>query len=238
MAKKPIKDKEGKTIVHEGKQIERWKEFFEGLLNRQVNIEEFEFQEGNQEQTENEIYVEDNRISTTMPTKAEIIASLKEIKNGKAPGGDNITPEMLKANPNLTAEILYDLLKEIWEKEIIPDDWKKGLLIKIPKKSDMSLCTNWRGITLLSVVSKVLTRIILNRIKGVIDTKLRKEQAGFRSEYSCIDMINTLRIIIEQCSEFESPVYLAFVDFEKAFDSITRESIWKALCEFGVPGKI
>ena len=51
-------------------------------------------------------------------------------------------------------------------------------------------------------------------------------------------MINTLRIVIEQSSEYQAPLYLSFVDFEKAFDSISRESIWKALTVFGVPRKI
>lgn len=235
--RKPIKNKNGETVVMEAEQMKVWKEFFEELLNREVEEDE-QVDTRNAEQNGEQQLQEDPRISQTTPIKSEIITALKEMKNGKAPGVDNITPEMLKADIEVTATIFQDLLKDVWEKEEIPEDWKKGLLIKIPKKGDASLCSNWRGITLLSVPSKILTRIILNRIKEVVDTKLRREQAGFRRDYSCIDMINTLRIIIEQSSEYQTPLYLSFVDFEKAFDSISRESMWRALRYFGVPKKI
>ena len=84
----------------------------------------------------------------------------------------------------------------------------------------MSLCDNWREITLLSIPSKVLTRVILGRIKDAIDKDLRDEQAGFRKEISCTDQIPTLRVIIEQTLEWQSSLYICFVDFEKAFDSV------------------
>jgi len=55
--------------------------------------------------------------------------------------------------------MLYPLLEKIWEKEKIPEDWEEGLIIKIPKKADLSNCNNWRGVTLLSTPSKILTKI-------------------------------------------------------------------------------
>jgi hypothetical protein len=60
----------------------------------------------------------------------------------------------------------------------LPDEWKKGILTKLPKKGDLTNCYNWRGITMLSLPSKILSRIILNRIKGYIENKLRREQNG------------------------------------------------------------
>ena len=107
--------------------------------------------------------------------------------------------------------------------------------MKLPKKGDLALCKNWRGIMLLSVPSKVLTRIILERLKDAIDEQLRPEQAGFRKDKSCTDQIATLRIIIEQSLEWQSPLYMNFIDFQKAFDSIDRETIWKLLQHYGIP---
>jgi hypothetical protein len=107
--------------------------------------------------------------------------------------------------------------------------------VKIPKKGDYRNCKNWRGITLLVVTSKVFTRIILDRISGILETGIRKEQAGFRPNRSCADQINTLRIIIEQSLYFQSPLHLLFVDYQKAFDSVDRIWIWKALKERGLP---
>ena len=73
---------------------------------------------------------------------------------------------------------------------------------------------------LLSTAGKVLDRIILERLKAEVDDRLRDEQAGFRKERSCTDHIATLRIIVEQSLEWNSPVFVTFVDYEKAFDSI------------------
>jgi hypothetical protein len=99
-------------------------------------------------------------------------------------------------------------------------------------------CDKWRGITLLSLPSKVFTRVLLNRIKEHINLRLRKEQAAFRPNRSCIDQINTLRIITEQCIEWSSHLYTVFVNFEKAFNTIKREDMWKEVKRYGVPTQI
>ena len=107
-------------------------------------------------------------------------------------------------------------------------------MVKLPKKGDMSSCNNWRGIMLLSIPGKVLTRIILERIKTALEKKLRDEQAGFHQDRSCTDHISTMRIIIEQSLEWQSPLYSVFVDFLKAFDSIDRKkTIWKLMQHYG-----
>ena len=87
---------------------------------------------------------------------------------------------------------------------------------------------------LLSIPSKVLTRVILNRMKVAVDEALRDEQVGFRKDRSCIDQIARLRIIVEQTIEWSSPLYLLFVDFEKAFDSLDREAMWRILRHYGI----
>ena len=88
------------------------------------------------------------------------------------------------------------------------------------------------------IASKILSRIVLDRIKSALDSMLRNEQADFRLECSCTDQIATLRIIIEQSLEWNSGLFLAFIDFEKAFDSVDREAMWQILQHYGVPGKI
>ena len=70
----------------------------------------------------------------------------------------------------------------IWIGEEIPKEWNKGLIIKIVKKGDTTLCDNYRGITLLSVPSKIFTKIINQRIQEGIDDELRQEQAGLEKE--------------------------------------------------------
>ena len=87
-------------------------------------------------------------------------------------------------------------------------------------------CKNWRGITLLSVVSKVMGRIVIDRIRTGVESKLKKEQAGFRSGTGTTEQIFILRNIIEQSIEWQSSLYVNFIDFEKAFDSVHMNSLW------------
>ena len=176
-------------------------------------------------------------MNTNPPTKAEVSKAIKSLKSGKAAGPDGIPPEALKADVQTSTEMIHPLLMKIWESEQIPEEWKKGYLVKLPKKGDLSSCNNWRGIMLLSVPSKILTRIILERLKRALDKTLREEQAGFRQDRSCTDHIATLRIIIEQSLEWQSPLYSIFVDFQKAFDSVDRDVIWRLMQHYGFPPK-
>ena len=91
---------------------------------------------------------------------------------------------------------------------------------------------------LLSVTSKVLSRVILNRLSETSDTLLRKEQAGFRKGRSCADQIFTLRQIVEQSNEWNTTIYANFIDFAKAFDSINRPALWRILSHYGIPDKM
>ncbi|VDO75265.1 unnamed protein product [Schistosoma margrebowiei] len=79
---------------------------------------------------------------------------------------------------------------------------------------------------------------MLNRMKDCVDVQLRDQQAGFRTDRSCIDQIATLRIIVEQSIEWNSSLYINFIDYEKAFDSVDRTTLWKLLRHYGVPQKI
>ena len=90
----------------------------------------------------------------------------------------------------------------------------------------------------MNMASKVFCRVILECIKTALDGKLREEQAEFRAGRSCKDQIATKRIIVEQSIEWQSSLYISFIDFEKAFVSISREVLWKLLRHYGMPIKI
>ena len=159
------------------------------------------------------------------------------LKNGKAAGPDDIPAEAIKADPETATNMLHTLFTKIWEREEIPAEWKEGIIIKLPKKGDLRECSNYRGIMLLSVPGKVLNRILLERMKEAVDPKLRDQQAGFRQNRSCADQIASLRIIVEQSLEWNSPLYVNFIDYEKAFDSVDRETLWKLMRHYGIPEK-
>lgn len=225
---RPVKDKQGSIIMGKEEQLNRWAEHFEELLNRPSppNLPDIQPAEV------------DLQINWDRPRKEEIKKAILLLKNGKAAGPDSIPAEALKADPDAMAETLYPLFGKIWEEEEIPTDWKESYIIKLPKKGDLSKCSNYRGITLLSVPGKVFNRVILERMKDAVDPHLRDQQAGFRKNRSCADQIATLRVIVEQSLEWNSPLYVNFVDYEKAFDSVDRETLWRLLRHYGVPTKL
>ncbi|VDP81365.1 unnamed protein product [Schistosoma mattheei] len=103
------------------------------------------------------------------------------------------------------------LFSKIWDEEQVPTDWKEGLLVKIPKKGDLS--------------KKSLQQGIVKQNEGLVDAQLRDQQAGLRKDRSCTDQIATPRIIVEKSTEWNSLLYINFIDFEKAFDSVDRTTL-------------
>jgi len=127
----------------------------------------------------------------------EVKAAINVMKSGKAGGVDGVTAETLKAEETETPCLLMCIFREIWESETIPEEWKTGLIVKLPKKGDLGDCNNWRGVTLLPITSKVFSKIIHTRLAETLDEYIRQEQAGFRPGHSCSDHIFTLRQILE-----------------------------------------
>ncbi|VDP35183.1 unnamed protein product [Schistosoma curassoni] len=80
--------------------------------------------------------------------------------------------------------------------------------------------------------------MLLNRIKDSVDVQLRDQQAGFRNDRLCTDQIAALRIIMEQSTEWNSSLYINFIDYGKAFDIVNRTTLRKLLRYCGVPENI
>ena len=189
----PIKAKGGTLLIAQTDINNRWIEHFTELLNRPPPNKKFEFDPTPP--------IEDQNIELGPITKAEVIKAISSIKNNKAPGIDEIPGELLKANEPTALNRLVNFYSNLWDGEKIPNEWKMGVIIKIPKKGNLNECGNWRGITILSIPYKIYCIIILNRITKTIDNKLRENQCGFRVNRSCIDHIFTLRNILEQSHE-------------------------------------
>ena len=157
-------------LTAQEEQLKRWEEHFSEIFNKDDN------NVGSKQETQN-VEEEDNsgnetEVKLDPPTKIEIQLALSQLENGKAAGLDNINREVLNVDPEITAEMLYPLLEKIWKEEKISEDWEEGLIIKILKKGDLSYCNNWRGVTLLSIPSKILAIIILNRIQNMVEQHL------------------------------------------------------------------
>ena len=224
----PIKDRNGNVLMREEEQEARWIEHFQSVLNQPSPCTTF-----TPDQYAEEVHTLD--VNEEAITPHEVQQAVTSLKNNKAPGIDEVSAELLKHGGNSVILWLTNILNQIWRNRKVPRDWRKGIIVKVPKKGSLSDCNNWRGITLLSVPGKVFCKVLLNRLKNAVDGAIREEQAGFRPGRSCSEQIFILRNIIEQSVEFQTPLYINYVDFKKAFDSIHRPSLWKIVASYGIP---
>ena len=137
--------------------------------------------------------------------------------------------------------MVKDLFNKIYELSNFPDIWCESLIITIHKKGRTDVPDNYRGISLLNVLSKSFTTILNSRITKWLECNslLCKEQGGFRKKFSTTDSIFTLNTLIERyISRPRGRFYCAFVDFTKAFDSINREALWLKLQKIGISTKM
>jgi len=123
----------------------------------------------------------------------ETAKAIRKLRKNKAAGLNEIPAELLKQGGEPVAEVLTELFNHIWHAEEIPEEWREGIIIPLPKKGCLSNCYNWRGIALLSIPGKVFCSMLFNRLKTHVNQRLCKEQAGFRSGRSCTEQILILR---------------------------------------------
>ena len=115
------------------------------------------------------------------------------------------------------------------------DRWMKGCILPFPKKGDLGLAKNYRGITLTSIAAKIYNAQLRNCIEPKIDKILRKNQNGFRINRSTTSQILTICKILEGVRAKNLQATLLFVDFTKAFDSIHRGKMEQILLAYGIP---
>lgn len=136
--------------------------------------------------------------------------------------------------------MLTDLFRDCWERGVVPQDLRDAVIVSLYKnKGEKSDCSNYRGVTLLSIAGKILARVILDRlIPTVAEENLPESQCGFRANRSTTDMTFVLRQIQEKCREQNVGLYAAFIDLTKAFDTVSRDGLWRILVRLGCPPKL
>ena len=126
-----------------------------------------------------------------------------------------------------------------WRAESIPTEWRQGIVVPLHKDGDERDPMNYRGITLLSIVGKVFTRVLHNRLTKFAERKtfgIVEEQGGFRPERGTEDQIFILTEVLKARSG--RTTYTAFIDVKKAYDTVWRDGLWIRLWEEGVRGKM
>ncbi|KAK3535602.1 hypothetical protein QTP70_017140 [Hemibagrus guttatus] len=215
----------GELLASTGDIVGRWKEYFEDLLNPTdtPSVEEPE--------------AEDSEVDSFI-TQAEVTEVVQQLLGGKAPGVDEIRPEYLKSLDVVGLSWLTRLCNIAWWLGTVPLDWVTRVVVPLFKKGDRRVCSNYRGITLLSLPGKVYSRVLERRIQPLVEPRIQEEQCGFRPSRGTLDQLYTLHRVLEGSWEFAQPVHMCFVDLEKAFDRVPRGILWEVLWEYGVHGPL
>ena len=180
-----------------------------------------------------------NEALDIMPTREELLKAISQLSSGKAPSSDSIPAEIYKnGGPALVLQTLQ-LFRLIWQQETVPQDLKDASIIHLYKhKGNRQDCNNHHGISLLSIAGKILARILLNRLMKHLEQGLLPEsQCGFRKERGTIDMVFAARQLQEKCQEQNVDLYSTYVDLTKAFDTVSREGLWRIMAKYGCPPK-
>ena len=219
-----IRDEDGNLLTSEEDILDRWKGYFEKLMNE-----------------------EHSREARTQPAKVnkqvvpdisedEVRKSMQGMKNGKALGSDGIPIEVWKCLGESATKFLASLFNRILGGESMPDDWRKSTIVPIYKnKGDAHQCGNYRGIKLTSHTMKVWERVIEARLRR--DVEIADQQYGFMPGRSTTDAIFGLRILGEKYREGQKELHSVFIDLEKAYDRVPREEVWHCLRSAGVAEK-
>ena len=179
-------------------------------------------------------------INTFEITYEDLQNAINQSHNGKAVGPDDIPNEFIKQGGKSLTRSLTSLFNVFKNMNKIPEEWKQGIVIPIPKSGDLKDLNNYRGITLNSCVSKLYSKIIEIKLRDFIEKNniLGDIQGGFRSNRCCEDNIFILKGIATLRKSVNKSTYVAFLDFSKAFDRVWRDGLRVILWRTGIRGNI
>jgi hypothetical protein len=168
-------------------------------------------------------------------TLAELHTALKQMKPGKAADAQGICAEMISVD----CPVLHDLILEVFNDVLRPGgeppaEWRSSRLVVLFKKGDPTLTSNYRPIAILPILYKLFSRMLCGRLKLAITSQQSVDQAAYRQGFSTEDHLLALTLLIEAAAEWNMPLVLGLVDFEKAFDTVEHDSLWRALAEIGI----
>ncbi|CAH1249728.1 Hypp8672 [Branchiostoma lanceolatum] len=228
----PLRSTDGQSLLTDKASIlNRWSEHFQTLFSVNRTVDNSALQRIHQQPLKEELDL--------LPSLEEVIKAVDQQKSGKAAGVDGIPPEVWKHGGVALHSKLHELLVHCWEQGKLPQDLRDAVIITLYKnKGEKADCSNYRGITLLSIAGKILARVLLNRlVPAVAVHHLPESQCGFRANRGTTDMVFVLRQLQEKCREQNKGLYITFVDLSKAFDTVSRKGLWEILERLGCPPK-
>lgn len=191
------------------------------------------------------IEVEDETIAQAAPlnisiTVEEVRESLRQLHRGKAEGSDGISAELLKEGGAGMVQSLHYLCSLMFTAAEVPMDWLRGVVVPLHKDGDRRLPLNYRPITLLSLVGKVYTGVLCERLTGWSERHgvLVPEQGGFRPGRGCPEQVFALTELTKMRARAKLDTYACFIDIKKAYDTVWHAGLKAKLKQYGIHGRM
>ena len=222
-----------------------WYDYFQKLLNVETSTEDSNFGRKVEEKlidhTSAACDACTNAELDTEITQDEILRAIDSMKKSKAPGPDGLPSEFFSYAKDVSVKFLHPLFNRIFDSGEYPESWSKAVIFPLHKKGNPRKADNYRGISLLSTLSKLYSTILNNRLSCFCEDndRIPESQAGFRKGYSTTDNIFSLQSLIQKyLTKQGGRFYTLFVDFSKAYDSVHRMKLLYALLQNGIHGKM
>ena len=169
-------------------------------------------------------------------TQTELLKQLRSLKGRRCKDSAGIIGEMLKAGGSALLDVLLDTYNKICSPSApLPSKWRTSVISVLFKSGDARRPENYRPITVIPLLYKLFAKLLYARLQPILDRHQCADQAGFRNEFSTEDHLYTFSLLSEKAYEHQVNLWVAAVDFAKAFDSIEHSGLWQALSAQGVP---
>jgi hypothetical protein len=173
-------------------------------------------------------------------TLEEVHDSLQRLHRGKAVGCDGVSAEVLKEGGPAMVESLHYLCSLAFIAADVPMDWLRGVVVPLHKDGDRRAPLNYRPITLLSLVGKVYTGVLCERLTQWAEQRgvIVPEQGGFRAKRGCPEQVFALTELIKMRQRQKKDTYACFIDIKKAYDTVWHAGLQAKLKQYGIHGRM
>lgn len=177
-------------------------------------------------------------------TPEELKGAIRRLRDKSAPGPDNVLPTFVLRGSDAMHASLLALVNTTWHHGQLPRLWRTANVRPIPKpqRAGAKLATpqGFRPISLLSVVGKLAERMVERRLRRICERNglLPPTQSGFRAHHSTIDCIARLTMAAHRAFKSKEVLAVAFVDLDKAYDTVHRDGLLRLLHRHGIRGRM
>jgi len=169
-------------------------------------------------------------------TRPELLRQLRSLKGRRCKDTSGIIGEMLKNGGARLVDILLETYNKICSPSApLPSKWRESVVSVLFKSGDAQRPENYRPITVIPLLYKLFAKLLYSRLQPILDQQQCADQAGFRNKFSTEDHLHTLSLLGEKAYEYQVNLWVATIDFKKAFDCIEHSGLWQALSSQGVP---